>query len=205
MRMWQQFPVFRPVQAHNGYIEVYLNLGWVGVFLLICVLVGSYRTMRRRLLDSGGMAGQMRTEDLVLAKFGIGYLFAFILYNVTEAAFVSLSFPFIAFLIAFLGLSVRCPAGAPSLDTLPNFGVKGRIRDATRGDWRATPGFSVTSRVRSDKPSRSAPPPENVPAAAPQSVSSPRPRWAPKTPAPGLGGYRSPFKSNNTNRARFSR
>ena len=43
------------------------------------------------------MAGQMRTEDLVLAKFGIGYLFAFILYNVTEAVFVPLRSPSLHF------------------------------------------------------------------------------------------------------------
>jgi exopolysaccharide production protein ExoQ len=201
IQMWALFPNFRPNQAHNGYIEMYLNLGWVGVLLFICVLVSAFRTARQRLLDSGGMAGHMRTEDLVLAKFGIGFLFAFILYNVTEAAFVSLTVPY----IAFLSLSVRCPAGEPSLDTLPNLGVRGGIRAATRGDWRATPGFAVTSRVRSDKSSRSARQPENAPAAAPHSVSSPRPRWAPKAPGTGSGAYRSPFKSNNMNRARFSR
>jgi O-antigen ligase len=30
-------------QAHNGYIEIYLNLGWVGIALLAIVLIAAYR------------------------------------------------------------------------------------------------------------------------------------------------------------------
>ena len=30
-------------EAHNGYLEVYLNLGWIGVFLFACLLISGYR------------------------------------------------------------------------------------------------------------------------------------------------------------------
>ena len=30
-------------EAHNGYIEIYLNLGWVGVCLLAIILISGYR------------------------------------------------------------------------------------------------------------------------------------------------------------------
>ena len=30
-------------QAHNGYIEIYLNLGWIGLALLGAIIVGGYR------------------------------------------------------------------------------------------------------------------------------------------------------------------
>jgi exopolysaccharide production protein ExoQ len=104
IEMWQLFPVFQPNQAHNGYIETYLNLGWVGVFLFICILIGAFRAVRQRLLTD---VGRMRTEDLVFAKFGTGFLFAFILYNVTEAVFVPLGVPFIAFLMLTLRVPTR--------------------------------------------------------------------------------------------------
>jgi hypothetical protein len=185
-KMWELFPVFRPNQAHNGYIETYLNLGWVGLFLFICVLVAGYRTMRQRLLDADGMAGQMRTENLVIAKFGIGFLFAFILYNVTEAVFVPLGIPFIAFLL----MTIRCPVREPSLDIAPSL----------------TPEPAFGSRVRiSGAQSRSEPHPRNPPLPAPQSLSSPRPRWGTTARGTGPGAYRSSFKSNRMNRAKFSR
>ena len=34
------------VSAHNGYIDVYLNLGWVGVFLIALILVSGYSACR---------------------------------------------------------------------------------------------------------------------------------------------------------------
>jgi exopolysaccharide production protein ExoQ len=43
-RWWQ------PNQAHNGYLETYLNLGVVGVFLLIGMLVATFWKSRRELL-----------------------------------------------------------------------------------------------------------------------------------------------------------
>ena len=30
-------------EAHNGYIEVYLNLGWIGVCLIALILISGYR------------------------------------------------------------------------------------------------------------------------------------------------------------------
>ena len=41
-KMWSLFPVFQPNEAHNGYIEVYLNLGWVGVGLIGLLLINGY-------------------------------------------------------------------------------------------------------------------------------------------------------------------
>jgi O-antigen ligase len=35
-------------QAHNGYIEIYLNLGWIGVVLLAVLIVTGYRTIISR-------------------------------------------------------------------------------------------------------------------------------------------------------------
>ena len=39
-------------EAHNGYLEVYLNLGLIGLFLLVAFLISSYRAICRRLETS---------------------------------------------------------------------------------------------------------------------------------------------------------
>jgi O-antigen ligase len=89
---------FRPTQAHNGYIEVYLNLGWIGLCLLGGVLVAAYRTIQKRLILSSDPArGEARSP--VLATFGMAYLTAYLLHNVTEGAFKALNFLFVIFLV----------------------------------------------------------------------------------------------------------
>jgi hypothetical protein len=39
-------------EAHNGYLEVYLNLGIIGLLLLVVFLIASYRTICRKQLTS---------------------------------------------------------------------------------------------------------------------------------------------------------
>jgi O-antigen ligase len=63
-------------QAHNGYLEVYLNLGFIGLFLLSAFLIASYRTICRRMTVSASHAA------LALALWTV-----LLAYNVTEAAF----------------------------------------------------------------------------------------------------------------------
>jgi exopolysaccharide production protein ExoQ len=73
--IWSRWD-FRPNQAHNGYLETYLNLGWVGVALLLIMLFATYRKIGRTLLT-----------DFDFGRFKMGVLFAVIAYNYTEAAF----------------------------------------------------------------------------------------------------------------------
>jgi len=63
-------------EAHNGYLEVYLNLGLIGLFLLVAFLISSYRTICRRLETSPDIG------SLTLALWSV-----LPFYNVTEAAF----------------------------------------------------------------------------------------------------------------------
>ena len=39
--MWDKW-TFRPNEAHNGYLETYLNLGLIGLFLLIALLIATF-------------------------------------------------------------------------------------------------------------------------------------------------------------------
>src|SRR5262249_3832531 len=65
-------------EAHNGYLEVYLNMGGVGVVLLIALLISSYRTICKRL-----------SSLYALATLNLAMWTLVLFYNVTEAAFKS--------------------------------------------------------------------------------------------------------------------
>ncbi len=63
-------------EAHNGYLEIYLNLGLIGLFLLGGFVIASYRTICRRLRPFSSLA------SLTLAIW-----ITFLFYCVTEAGF----------------------------------------------------------------------------------------------------------------------
>jgi O-antigen ligase len=91
-RMWQ---FNRDInQAHNGYLETYLNLGWVGVVLLLSVLVSGYAAVvsARRKVPEG---------TLWLVYFTIG-----VIHNFTEASFKMMSAVWILFLLAVVSVSI---------------------------------------------------------------------------------------------------
>ena len=77
-------------EAHNGYLETYLNLGLIGVFLMIVLFVATFWKIRLELF-----------RNFEWARFRLGFLAAVILYNLTEAAFRTVSAVwFIFFIIA---------------------------------------------------------------------------------------------------------
>ncbi len=75
-------------QAHNGYIEVYLNLGWVGITLLGIVLIAAYRRVMSGL--------RLRTP---LASLWLAYFIVAGAYNFTEAGFKMMNPVWITFLL----------------------------------------------------------------------------------------------------------
>ncbi len=74
--VWHQPGIGGINEAHNGYLDIYLNLGLVGVFLLTVFLIASYRTICRRLQSPSS-----------LASFSLVVWTILVFYNVTEAAF----------------------------------------------------------------------------------------------------------------------
>ncbi len=80
-------------QAHNGYIEVYLNLGWVGLLLLSTIIVAGYRNIMKELRRNP------ETGRLKLAFF-----FICLVYNFTEASFKMESPVWILFLWAVIAV-----------------------------------------------------------------------------------------------------
>jgi O-antigen ligase len=96
-RIWDRYPNTPLIQAHNGYIEVYLNLGLVGVALLSGVLWTALTKTRRRLL---AVHTTTRTLDSShFQVFAMVYVSAYLVYNITEATIMGLNFLFIIFLL----------------------------------------------------------------------------------------------------------
>jgi exopolysaccharide production protein ExoQ len=79
---------WRPNEAHNGYIEILLNLGWVGLSLLAVFMAAAYRSI----------VGALRQDPS--APLRLGYFVAGAAYGLTEAAFRPLSVVWIFFLLA---------------------------------------------------------------------------------------------------------
>jgi O-antigen ligase len=90
--------------AHNGYIELYLNLGFIGLGLLVMFLLSCYWHICKNLTTSTGL-GSLR-----LALWTI-----LLLYNVTEAAF-KIQLLFVIFLLIVLEAPPRRRANSTAAD-----------------------------------------------------------------------------------------
>jgi exopolysaccharide production protein ExoQ len=84
---------FRPTQAHSGYIELYLNLGWIGWAFFAGVIVSCFLKLRALLVN------EKTDEWVVWARFGLAFLITYLMYNYTEAAFKTPHFLFVIFLL----------------------------------------------------------------------------------------------------------
>jgi O-antigen ligase len=91
-KIWSHY-WWRPNEAHNGYLEIYLNLGSIGVSLLVFVLVTSYRKIVAA-VHSGKKAGSLR----------LGYFLVAITYNFTEAGFKAMNPVWFFLLLAIIGI-----------------------------------------------------------------------------------------------------
>ena len=92
---------WRPNEAHNGYLEVFLNLGWTGVTLLALVIATGYRNI------VSAFRRDPHTGGLRLAYFVAGTAYGF-----TEAAFRMMSPVWIVFVLAIIAV--------PELGSVPS-------------------------------------------------------------------------------------
>jgi len=95
--------IWRTAEAHNGYLEVYLNLGWVGVSLLALIIVTGYRNA------SGMLRWDREGGGLRLAFFIVGVTYSF-----AEAGFRLLNPVWILFLLS----ATAVPKTAGARDSL---------------------------------------------------------------------------------------
>ena len=82
-------------QAHNGYLEIYLNLGWIGLILLGTIIVVGYRNLLATFRSNVDMA-RLKTAFFMMC----------LIYNFTEATFKMQSPVWIFFLWAAMAVPV---------------------------------------------------------------------------------------------------
>ena len=84
-------------EAHDGYIEVYANLGWIGVCLISLILIGGYRRAISAFRKNSHLGSLMLVYIIVAAVYSIteagfrlcGPMWLFLLLAITSANGVS--------------------------------------------------------------------------------------------------------------------
>jgi O-antigen ligase len=79
---------WKPNQAHNGYLEIYLNLGSIGIILLTGAIISTYIKCKNELL-----------KNFEFGNFRMTLLFTILFYNITEALFLNLNLIWFVFLL----------------------------------------------------------------------------------------------------------
>lgn len=79
-------------EAHNGYLETYLNGGLIGLSLLIAALVSVGNKIKHALMREGSFSALL-----------FSFLVVTVVYNLTESVFNRLNLTWFVFLIAALG------------------------------------------------------------------------------------------------------
>jgi exopolysaccharide production protein ExoQ len=92
---WQSTNFEHLNEAHNGYLEIYLELGISGVSLLVIFLLASYRNICARMKSS-----------FDLGILGLALWLALVFYNMSEAAFDS-GLLYAVFLMSALAVPAR--------------------------------------------------------------------------------------------------
>jgi O-antigen ligase len=87
--LWEAFPNLPIGQAHDGYLEIFLNLGWIGVALLGLLIATGYRNV------TGGCR-----RDPDIGSLRIAFFLAAIVTAFTEGVFRMMTPPWIFFLLA---------------------------------------------------------------------------------------------------------
>jgi exopolysaccharide production protein ExoQ len=93
--MWKAIPGLRVNEAHSGYVEIVLTLGYVGAILLGILIVTGYRN---------AITDYRRHPEM--ASLRMAFLFAVVTNALTEAAFRMMGPPWIAFLLAIIAVPI---------------------------------------------------------------------------------------------------
>ncbi|HEY1648205.1 MAG TPA: O-antigen ligase family protein [Terracidiphilus sp.] len=112
-------------EAHDGYLEVYLELGWVGVALIAFILIDGYRRSVAAFRRDPGWGGLL-----------VAYVVSAIIYNVSEAGFRMMD-PLWIFLLLAVVASGGIASGVVAESSKPhNAGAK-PVRRLAPNEWVA--------------------------------------------------------------------
>jgi exopolysaccharide production protein ExoQ len=120
-KVWDAFPNLYVNEAHNGYIELYLNLGAVGVVLVLLVLGCGY-----------GRSVSVFRCDPHSGSLMLSYVLTASIYSYTEAGFRNLTFSWGFVMLAVIGASrLRTTAIRRAAYPEPSTGERHRLNECT--------------------------------------------------------------------------
>lgn len=124
-------------ESHNGYLEVYLNLGLVGVGLVLWILISSYRRAVAAFRRNPSLGGLM-----------LAYIITAVFYNFTEAGFRMVSLMWTFLILAMISVSALAAGmfGGETADISGASSAKGRVIPAITNSCQAGHPL-VTSRT----------------------------------------------------------
>ena len=99
--LWAKY-WWQPNQAHNGYFETYLNLGWIGLLLQCAMIVSAYRIARQQSSVAAAHEDSDSGLDRALGEFKLAFVLAIVMYNATDATFKALHPSFFLFFLVAL-------------------------------------------------------------------------------------------------------
>jgi len=94
--LWSIF-LWRPMLGHNGYIDVYLDLGIIGVIFLLLIIIKSYSKLVKTLID-----------DFEYGRMRFIFLIVIIIHDITESSFARpTQFFWVVFLLTALNIAPK--------------------------------------------------------------------------------------------------
>ncbi len=126
-RVWRHLPTGMSVnESHDGYIEVYAEIGWVGVALIALLLMTAYRR-----------AVAAFRRDPALGALLVGYAVSVVIYNITEAGFRMIDPAWIFLLFAFVASAQIITTQAQSAESAPAVAPTSAPAEMMAGErWR---------------------------------------------------------------------
>ena len=104
--VWARLHGDSVLETHNGYLQIYLDLGLVGLLLLCTFLIATYRTICKRLKPLTS-----------LGSLGLGLWTLVLFYNVTETSF-EINLLLVSFLLVGLAMPERAEEYVPAVGTV---------------------------------------------------------------------------------------
>jgi O-antigen ligase len=145
--LWEKY-WWHPNQAHNGYFEMYLNLGLLGLLSLASMIVSGYRNARKEMLSGAAENGQ--NQDAALrrsqAYYKLAFLLGLLLFNLTDATFKAVHLAFFVFFV--VASTYPYPAATSALQEQPGAAKPRRLRRALTRRAVAQPRRAVIARPR---------------------------------------------------------
>ena len=125
--VWARLAGDNILETHNGYLQIYVELGVVGLTLISTFLIATYRKICKRL------------RATPLGPFGLGLWTLLLFYNITEASF-EVNLLLVTFLLTTITvprhaeeqLPACAPSTSPPRDSLPAFEIVDRSDVTTR-------------------------------------------------------------------------